>query len=98
MVIVCYECLYFWIHAGKRDFSVGREHDLDSFLQPLIDELKTLATVGVPARTWMYSADRGHDTLQPFTLRAHLLSMLGDMPAVAKVRTILTVQALRDGP
>jgi hypothetical protein len=50
--------------------------ELDTFLEPLIAELETLAC-GVPA----YNSDQGH----PFCLRAFLLSCFGDMPAIAKV-------------
>ncbi|QRW24981.1 Retrotransposon-derived protein PEG10 [Rhizoctonia solani] len=50
--------------------------ELDTFLEPFIDELEELAR-GVPA----FNAANRH----PFVLRAYLIAAFGDMPAVAKM-------------
>ncbi|CAE6388809.1 unnamed protein product, partial [Rhizoctonia solani] len=50
--------------------------EIDTFLEPLIDELEELAR-GVPA---FDNLDR-----QPFLLHAYLIALFGDMPAVAKL-------------
>jgi hypothetical protein len=50
---------------------------LDTFLQPLVDELKLLSIDGVPA----VDASRGNEK---FRLRAHLVLVTGDGRAVAK--------------
>lgn len=71
---------------GNRDRDVKRRFDIDSFLQPLVDDLRILAVKGVPALRWNLSASTTEDTLVPFQLRAHLLTFTGDMPAIAKVR------------
>ncbi|KAB5591793.1 hypothetical protein CTheo_4785 [Ceratobasidium theobromae] len=51
-------------------------HDINSFLQPLVDELLELAK-GVEA------VDILHEEL--FQLRAHLISVFGDIPALSKI-------------
>lgn len=61
----------------------GGSVDYDSFLQPLLHDLKTLATDGVEARE--YDPQAGCLTEQTFQLRAHVITVCGDMPAVAKV-------------
>ncbi|KAG8768061.1 hypothetical protein FRC12_005856 [Ceratobasidium sp. 428] len=50
--------------------------DVNSFLQPQIDELEAFA-YGVPAYNTLH--------LQPFELRAYLLACFGNMPAVSKL-------------
>lgn len=52
---------------------------VDTFLQPLVDDLRTLALEGVTAVRWV------GENLVPFTMRAHLLVVIGDMPAISKV-------------
>ncbi|KAJ9118604.1 hypothetical protein QFC22_003824 [Naganishia vaughanmartiniae] len=47
-----------------------------SYLQPLIESLRILACEGVEA---------SHPDGQPFTLKAHLITVSGDMPAISKV-------------
>jgi hypothetical protein len=55
--------------------------DFDSFLKPLLEDLTTLATEGILA----YQYDDLSGRLKPFQLKAHLLTVTGDMPAVSKV-------------
>jgi hypothetical protein len=69
-------CTFFPI--GTRS-DVDRTIKLDTFLFPLVEDLKKLAVQGVPARRWQ------DGKLDAFTLRAHLVLMSGDMPAIAKV-------------
>ncbi|KAJ9095016.1 hypothetical protein QFC21_005809 [Naganishia friedmannii] len=52
----------------------------DSFLQPLIEDFKVLATEGIEA----FQHEEESASLQPFTLRGHLLTVTGNMPAVSK--------------
>lgn len=52
---------------------------MNSFLWPLIEDLMTLATTGVPAKRWV------GNRLVDFTILAHLVLISGDMPAIAKV-------------
>jgi hypothetical protein len=66
---------------------VDRQFDLDSFLEPLFQDLRILATDGVRAERWVHAGPARH--LVDFTLRAHLLTMSGDMPAVSKVRLMM---------
>jgi hypothetical protein len=63
----------------------GGSVDYDSFLQPLLHDLKVLATDGVDAKE--YDAVTGRLGDETFKLRAHLITICGDMPAVAKVGT-----------
>lgn len=56
--------------------------DFDSFLRPLFDELEVLAGQGVECRRYLPEAASLSDL---FTLRAHVITVTGDMPAVAKV-------------
>lgn len=56
-----------------------RTLDLNSFLFPLVQDLKKLAVEGVACRKWE------ERTLINFTLRGHLILVNGDMPAVVKV-------------
>ncbi|KAG9126384.1 hypothetical protein FRC07_003631 [Ceratobasidium sp. 392] len=60
--------------------------ELDTFLEPFIDELEELAR-GVAA------FDGEH--MRPFCLRAHLLACFGDMPAVAKMMCMKGVNGKR---
>jgi hypothetical protein len=70
-------------HAlGTREQTLDRKVDMDSFLWPLIEDLRTMATTGVPAKRW--TANK----LVNFTMRAHLVVISGDMPAIAKVSRI----------
>lgn len=55
--------------------------DFDSFLQPLVQDLQTLATGGIEAH--QYDSDSA--SIQPFVLRGHLLTVSGDMPTISKV-------------
>jgi hypothetical protein len=71
--------------TGNRDRSVKRLFDIDSFLQPLVDDLRILAVDGVPAQRWIHDESSGTEIMRDFTLKAHLLTFTGDMPAVAKV-------------
>ncbi|KAJ9092598.1 hypothetical protein QFC20_007327 [Naganishia adeliensis] len=59
-----------------------RQLDIDSFLEPLIHDLRKLAVEGVTAQRWEKIGQ--HETLNAFWLRAHLLTVSGDMPAEAK--------------
>lgn len=52
---------------------------IDTFLQPLIDDLRKLAGEGIPAVRWE------GDTLVKFRMKAHVLVVSGDMPAISKV-------------
>ncbi|KAI5448975.1 hypothetical protein NCC49_005708 [Naganishia albida] len=61
----------------------GGSADYDSFLQPLLHDLKVLATDGVDAKE--YDATTGRLADGTFKLRAHLITICGDMPAVAKM-------------
>lgn len=56
--------------------------NFDSFLRPLLDELKLLAGKGVECRRYLPESLTLSDV---FTLRAHVITVTGDMPAVAKV-------------
>jgi hypothetical protein len=58
---------------------VDRKLNLDSFLYPLVEDLQKLALEGVAARRWA-----GGEVVS-FRLRAHLILINGDMPAIAKV-------------
>jgi hypothetical protein len=71
--------------TGNRERNVQRQFDIDSFLQPLVDDLRLLAVDGVPAKRWTTLGQGGPEVLVDFTLRAHLLTFTGDMPAVSKV-------------
>lgn len=62
---------------------------MDTFLQPLIDDLKVLATTGIPAVRW------DNDQLVKFTMRAHLVVVSGDMPAISKVRSNMNTEDLQ---
>lgn len=62
---------------------------MDTFLKPLIDDLKVLATTGIPAVRW------DDDQLVKFTMRAHLVVVSGDMPAISKVRSNMNTEDLQ---
>jgi hypothetical protein len=62
-----------------------RKVDIDSFLWPLIQDLERLATVGVIARRWI------NGRLADYQMRAHLIVISGDMPAISKVRVARTL-------
>lgn len=68
---------------------VDRTLNLDSFLFPLIEDLKTLAVEGVRARRWV------GEKLVSFDLRGHLILVNGDMPATAKVRHALEARLIQ---
>jgi hypothetical protein len=68
---------------GNRERHKDRQFDIDSFLEPLMEDLKTLAVEGVSAQRWV--GEGRAQELQDFRLRAHLLTVSGDMPAIAKV-------------
>ncbi|KAJ9092704.1 hypothetical protein QFC20_007305 [Naganishia adeliensis] len=68
---------------GNRNRNVDRQFDIDSFLEPLIHDLRKLAVEGESAQRWEKIGQ--HETLNTFRLRAHLLTVSGDMPAEAKV-------------
>ncbi|KAJ9095930.1 hypothetical protein QFC20_006531 [Naganishia adeliensis] len=72
----------------NRDRSVKRLFDIDSFLQPLVDDLRILAVDGVSAERWIYDEASRTDVMTNFRLKAHLLTFTGDMPAVAKMNAI----------
>ena len=69
---------------------VDRKLDMDSFLWPLIEDLRALATTGIDARRWI------DGKLQSFTMRAHLILVSGDMPAISKVRAELLASVNTD--
>lgn len=52
---------------------------IDTFLQPLVDDLRELASDGVPAVRWE------GDSLVKFSMKAHVIVVSGDMPAISKV-------------
>lgn len=60
--------------------------DFDSFLRPLYDELKVLAGQGVECRRYLPESAK---LSEMFTLRAHVITVTGDMPAVAKVSSFV---------
>jgi hypothetical protein len=60
---------------------VKRTTNLDTFVLPLVEDLRLLATTGVAARRWV------DGKLMAFQRRAHLILANGDMPACAKVRS-----------
>lgn len=64
------------VHQGKK----GKKLDLDSFLAPLLERM--LAYESVPTLKWDPTSQK-LDTAA-FTLRAHLLSVSGDMPGISK--------------
>ncbi|KAJ9091313.1 hypothetical protein QFC20_007659 [Naganishia adeliensis] len=66
------------VHQGKK----GKKLDLDSFLVPLLERM--LAYESVPTLKWDPTSQK-LDTAA-FTLRAHLLSVSGDMPGISKAR------------
>lgn len=73
-----------WMHLGTKRARQGKV-DFDSFMQPLLEELQILAGAGVECRRYL----PGPQTLSDiFTLRAHLITVTGDMPAVSKVSTV----------
>lgn len=79
----CCQNLYMLLYRlGSKDVE-GGSVDYDSFLQPLLHDLKILATYGVEARE--YDAGTGRLIEGTFQLRAHAITVCGDMPAVAKV-------------
>lgn len=76
---VAVELYSFLAEIGTADEGVKKVVNIDSYLQPLMSDLKILAIEGVPAFRWI------DGELQPFRLRGHLVLVCGDMPAVAKV-------------
>lgn len=50
-----------------------------------MDELKVLATSGVVTQRWVPLAEGSGYQPRPFRLKGHLISISGDMPAIAKV-------------
>ncbi|KAJ9114449.1 hypothetical protein QFC20_001593 [Naganishia adeliensis] len=70
-------------YGGNRNRNVDRQFDIDSFLEPLIHDLRKLAVEGESAQRWEKIGQ--HETLNTFRLRAHLLTVSGDMPSEAKV-------------
>lgn len=56
--------------------------DFDPFLRPHFDELKVPAGQGVECRRYLPKSATLSDI---FTLRAHVIMVTGDMPAIAKV-------------
>lgn len=69
------------VFSGTKSDKEGTVN-FDSFLVPLLEELRQLATKGVDP----YQYVEGVEGLQSFRLRAHLITVTGDMPAIAKVR------------
>ncbi|KAJ9095019.1 hypothetical protein QFC21_005812 [Naganishia friedmannii] len=69
---------YAFVSTGTREEITGRKVVLDSFLWPLLEDLEILAGVGFPAQRWI------GDKQQAFNLRAHLIVVSGDMPAISK--------------
>lgn len=73
---------------GTRSQTNSRDVDIDSFLQPLPDDMEILATTGTQAMRWVERVNPQQQTTQSseeFTLRAYILSVSGDMPAIAKL-------------
>lgn len=68
---------------GNLNRNVDRQFDIDSFLEPLINDLRLLAVDGVPTQRWMSFGEQ--QTLTDFNLRTHLLTVSGVMPAEVKV-------------
>jgi hypothetical protein len=64
--------------TGHRDDKEGQHLDMNSFLYPLMKNLKVLAIQGVPTRL-------GPGISSQVNLRAHLIMIMGDMPTIAKV-------------
>lgn len=62
--------------------------DIDSFLRPLVDDLRILATEGIRCSRW----DPINYSMRGFTLRAHLVVVIGDMPAISKVIHLLPLK------
>lgn len=61
---------------------LGSKHDregsvqFDTFLEPLLQDLRSLATEGFAA----FEFDRATQKMIPFRLKGHLLIVTGDMP------------------
>jgi len=55
--------------------------DINSFLRPLVDELKLLSNIGIPN---IYDAASNSE----FTLPAYLCLISGDLPTIAKMMGI----------
>jgi hypothetical protein len=66
---------------GTKDDKEGKVK-FDTFLWPLLKELEILATTGVKCRKIQPLTGALSES---FDLRAHLISVTGDMPAVSKV-------------
>jgi hypothetical protein len=60
--------------------------DLDSVLQPLVDELEILAAEGVAAKHGVHDTAINDHVIEDFRLKARLIGVSGDMPAIAEVR------------
>lgn len=73
------------LRSGSKEEDGGTV-DYDSFLLPLLQDLKLLATEGVDAKE--YDPLSGRLKAETFRLRAHLITVCGDMPALAKVRDL----------
>lgn len=63
--------------SGKTTQAVTTTVDHQSYLQPLMESLRQLACEGHQGEMWDGSL---------YTLRAHVITISGDMPAIAKVR------------
>ncbi|KAJ9111247.1 hypothetical protein QFC22_006547 [Naganishia vaughanmartiniae] len=73
---------------STRDELADRKLDMDSFLWPLIEDLRKLATAGVKARRW----EGGR--LVDYLMRAHLIVISGDMPAISKLMNFKSIGAI----
>jgi hypothetical protein len=78
--------------AGKKEKRRGPAPpggviNIDSFLRPLLDDLEILAGKGVTSSRW----DVEEGIFKNFTLRAHLVVVIGDMPVISKVSSPSTL-------
>lgn len=81
-----------WVDAGKKEKRRGPAPpggviDIDSFLRPLLEDLEILAGKGVACSRW----DVEEGIFRDFTLRAHLVVVIGDMPAISKVSSYIAL-------
>lgn len=74
--------------SGTSSDVENRTVNIDSFLFPLIEDLKRLAIPGIPAHRWI------GDELVGFQLRGHLVLLNGDMPAISKVSRSTSIARL----
>jgi hypothetical protein len=65
--------------SGTASDVANRSVHLDTFLYPLVQDLRTLAIDGILTHRW------SGDELVSFRMRGHLLLVTGDMPAISKV-------------